>query len=72
MLELGHTTTLVVLVLSLAFAFLADRHARRPADPLKGARLLPWRSLIIIAVIIALLMIVHLVNLAGIETGRLP
>jgi amino acid transporter len=60
--------TLTVLCVAVAlFAFGSWRSAQ-PADPL-NPRMIPWRPVIIIAGVIALLMLVHLVNLAGVSTG---
>ena len=64
---------LVITFFVLAFAgglfALASHRAARPADPLKP-RLVPWRPIILASGFAALLAIVHLINLAGIQTGR--
>ncbi|MGE5565198.1 MAG: hypothetical protein ACM3YN_03440 [Parcubacteria group bacterium] len=41
-----------------------------PPNPLKGPRLIPWRPLMVLSSAGALLMLVHLVNLMGLKTGR--
>lgn len=41
-----------------------------PPNPLKGPRLIPWRPLMVLSSAGALLMLVHLANLAGLKTGR--
>ncbi len=51
------------------FAYCSWR-AGRPADLLRP-RLLPWRTLVLVAGVAALLMAVHLVNLLGVRTGSL-
>jgi hypothetical protein len=42
----------------------------RPPDPLRGPRLVPWRFLMTLAALGALVFVVHLVNLLGVTTGR--
>lgn len=63
------TVTLLLLACAIAGFLAAWRIAARPADPLKP-RLLSWNLVMIVSVFVAFLMIVNLVNLAGIETGR--
>jgi hypothetical protein len=43
--------------------------ARKP-DPARGPRLAPYRFLMRAAAAVVLMMVVHLVNLAGFHTGR--
>ena len=63
------TTTLIVMSAGLAgFAFCAWRTSR-PWNPLKGPRLIPWTPLAISFAFITLLMVIHLANLFGVETG---
>lgn len=45
------------------------RVAARPADPLKP-RLLNYNLVMVVAAFVGLVMIVHLINLAGLKTGR--
>lgn len=62
------TVTIAVFAIAGAlFAFGSWRSAQ-PADPLKP-RLIPWRPVIIISGVVGLLMLVHLVNLLGVQTG---
>lgn len=42
----------------------------RPPDPRKGPRLVPWRFIMLLAAAGLLLMMVHLINLMGLRTGR--
>jgi hypothetical protein len=42
----------------------------RPPDPLKGPRLMPWRLLMALSALGALVFVVHVVNLLGLQTGR--
>lgn len=55
----------VGLGLTLLFGWLGAR----PPDLKRGPRLLPHRFLMLLAAAFTLLMLVHLVNLAGLETG---
>jgi amino acid transporter len=50
------------------FAF-ASWRAAQPADPLRP-RFLPWRTLVVVSGVVGVIMLVHFVNLLGIETGR--
>jgi hypothetical protein len=67
------TPDLAITITALAFCCglfaYASHRAAKPADPLKP-RLIPWRPIILASGFAALIAIVHLVNLAGIETGR--
>ena len=42
----------------------------RPPDVRRGPRLVPYRFLMLLAAAWVLLMVVHLVNLMGVQTGR--
>jgi hypothetical protein len=53
-----------------ALALFAAWRGARPPNPMRGPRLAPWRLIMLIAATAALLMVVHLVNLAGMTTGR--
>ena len=39
-------------------------------DPSRGPRLAPWRFLMLLSAAVVLYMLVHLLNLAGVTTGR--
>ena len=41
-----------------------------PSQPAKGVRMVPWRPLMVANAIGAFIMLIHLVNLAGFQTGR--
>jgi hypothetical protein len=60
--------TLTALAVAVAIFVYGSWRAAQPANPLKP-RMIPWRPLIIFAGVAALLMLVHLVNLAGVDTG---
>ncbi|MBU6372233.1 MAG: hypothetical protein KJS97_05840 [Alphaproteobacteria bacterium] len=61
-------TLSAIALLGALFAF-ASHRAAQPADPL-NPRLVPWRPIIVISGFATLVAIVHLLNLAGVETGR--
>jgi multisubunit Na+/H+ antiporter MnhB subunit len=62
------TTTLIILALAIGIYAYGSWRAAKPADPL-NPRLIPWRPIILIAGLVGLLMVVHLVNLTGFDTG---
>lgn len=63
-------TTLALALGAVALAAMFGWLGARPFDPRKGPRLLPYRFLMLLSAAAALMMIVHLVNLAGFKTGR--
>lgn len=61
--------TLLILLTSVAgFAFSSWR-AARPTQFGK-VRMMPWLSLSIVFAFVSILMLVHLLNLAGLQTGN--
>jgi hypothetical protein len=64
------TLTLALDAAAIALAVLCGWRGARPADPNRGPRLMPWRALMALAAGAALMLTVHLVNLAGFHTGR--
>lgn len=64
------TLTLILAAAFLALAGLAAWRGARPPNPLKGPRMMPWRLIMLTSAALAMLMIVHLVNLVGVTTGR--
>ncbi|WP_395670386.1 hypothetical protein [Phenylobacterium sp.] len=54
----------------LAIAVFAGWRGARAPDPLRGPRLIPWRAIMVTAAAGLLIIVVHLVNLLGITTGR--
>ena len=41
-----------------------------PSQPARGVRMMPWRPLMVASAVGVLVMLVHLANLMGFETGR--
>jgi hypothetical protein len=62
--------TASVLAATLALAVFAGWRGARPPNPHKGPRLMPWRFIMLMAAALALMLLVHLVNLMGVTTGR--
>ncbi|MFC6199019.1 hypothetical protein [Ponticaulis profundi] len=60
--------TLVGLVFGVGLFFLSSHRAGLPRDDMRP-RVLPWRLFIVLSAFWTLLMLVHLVNIFGIETG---
>ncbi|MEO0466566.1 MAG: hypothetical protein AAF216_08465 [Pseudomonadota bacterium] len=58
-----------LLLSSFGLAIFANHRAGKPWDDLKP-RVIPWRLVMILAVFVGFLSVVHMVNLAGVETGR--
>jgi len=63
------TITILILAAAIAGFFWSMRIAARPADPLKP-RMINYNLVMVLAVFIAFVMIIHLINMAGIKTGR--
>lgn len=55
---------------SLAMFIFAGWRSGRPADPLRGPRLIPWTLICIGLAVLMLLLLAHLLSFAGIETGQ--
>ena len=64
------TLTSILAALFLGTALLAAWRGARPPNPLKGPRMVPWRLLMLTSFALAMLMLVHVLNLAGVATGR--
>jgi hypothetical protein len=65
---MGFSTTLGLLAFFAALCALAAWRDNQPVKSL-NPRIIPWRWIIIVSFFAAILMLVHLVNLAGMETG---
>lgn len=62
-------TSALLAAATLLAVFSGWRGARKP-NPARGPRLIPWRALMLTSAAMAVLMLVHLVNLLGVTTGR--
>ena len=63
-------STLALLGLALAMTGFSAWRGARPPDLTKGPRMAPWRLLMLLGAGVSLLLLVHLVNLLGVQTGR--
>jgi hypothetical protein len=64
------TLTLWLTAGLIVLAVAAGWRGARPPDPLRGPRLVPWRMLMALLALCALVLVVHVVNLLGLQTGR--
>ena len=55
---------------SIVVALFCAWRGAQPPDLLRGPRMIPYRMIMVLAAAVVLVMVVHLVNLAGFETGR--
>lgn len=62
--------TSALLAFFLVFGAFCGWRGSLPSQPLKGVRMVPWRPLMVACAAGALLMLVHLANLMGVQTGR--
>jgi hypothetical protein len=63
------TATALLSGVLLAAATFCGWRGARPWDPAKGPRMTPWRLLMVLCAAVGLLLLVHLLNLTGFETG---
>ncbi len=64
--------TIALTATFLILAVVCGWFGARPINVLKGPRMVPWRPLMMVCVVGLMLMIVHLINLLGVETGGQP
>jgi len=64
------TTTVIILAIAAALTVAFGYMGQRPMNPVKGPSLIPWRLLMVLSFTVSLLMIVHLLNLFGVQTGQ--
>ena len=62
--------TLGLLAAFLAAGVFCGWRGSLPSQPAKGVRMIPWRPLMVASAVGVLVMLVHLANLMGFETGR--
>jgi hypothetical protein len=63
-------TTLIAAGVLLVLTVLAGWAGSRPPDLMKGPRLVPYRFLMTLGAVGLMLLLVHMLNLAGLKTGR--
>jgi len=62
--------TLALTAAALAVAVFAGWRGAQPYDIARGPRMFPWRWIMVFAAAVVLFLIVHMLNLAGANTGR--
>ncbi|MES2723317.1 MAG: hypothetical protein V4656_09200 [Pseudomonadota bacterium] len=62
--------TLGLIAAFLAIAVFAGWRGAQPPNPLRGVRMAPYRLIMVTAAAAVLILLVHLVNLLGVKTGR--
>jgi hypothetical protein len=67
---MGLPLTAALALACALFAIVCGWRGARPPDPRRGPRLVPWRALMMLSACGALLFVVHVVNLLGLQTGR--
>lgn len=64
------TATLIMLVCAVTVGLFCAWRGAQPPNLMRGPRMVPYRLIMVLAAAFVLVAVVHLVNLAGIETGR--
>jgi len=62
--------TLAVTAFLVALGVFAGWRGSRPPDLARGVRMIPWRAIMVFSTAAVLIMMVHLINLLGLNTGR--
>jgi len=68
--DLGLIPTLIGVAVCGAIAAIGAWRGAQPPNPARGPRLIPWTLIAVVAAGIGVLFLVHIVNLAGFETGQ--
>jgi hypothetical protein len=68
--QMSFSLTLAIAAVLLALMVLSGWLGARPPNPHRGPRMAPWRFIMLLCAAGVLLMVVHLVNLMGVTTGR--
>jgi len=61
--------TLTAMLGVTGIAVFAGWRGARPPDLSRGPRLVPWRPIMMLSAVVLLVLLVHLVNLLGVQTG---
>ncbi|MBT9473754.1 MAG: hypothetical protein V4514_20595 [Pseudomonadota bacterium] len=62
--------TLALAAALIAVAAFAGWRGSKPPNFANGPRLMPWRFIMVTAAAFAMFLVVHVVNLLGVQTGR--
>jgi hypothetical protein len=68
--ELELVPTVILACVTSGLAVFCGYMGQRPMNPKRGPRMVPWRFLMLLFVVAAIMMIVHLLNLLGFATGQ--
>ncbi len=70
--ELELIPTVILFGVASALAIFCGYMGQRPMDLKRGPRMVPWRFLMLLMVLAALMMAIHVLGLFGIRTGPPP
>jgi len=59
------TPTLALAGLALVVALVSGWRGALPADPKRGVRLVPWRLIMLLSAALLVLLVIHMITLAG-------
>lgn len=62
--------TLIMLAVAVAVGLFCAWRGAQPPDLIRGPRMIPYRFIMVLAAAVVLVTVVHLMNLAGFETGQ--
>lgn len=68
--QMSLQTTLAIAAALLALTVFAGWRGARPSNPAKGPRMVPWRMIMLLSAACSMPMLVHILNLLGMKTGR--
>jgi len=68
--EFDLVPTVILAVVASALAVFCGYMGQRPMNPKKGPRMVPWRFLMLLLVVGAVMLVVHVLNLLGFTTGQ--
>ena len=66
----GFVLTMILLAAGFGVTAFAGWRSSLPANPAKGPRMIPWMMIVLAGAVWILVMLVHLANLIGLETGQ--
>jgi hypothetical protein len=61
--------TFVALAVVIGLTAFSGWRGSRPPDLIRGPRMAPWRFLMLIGITVAIFLLIHLINLAGLDTS---
>ncbi len=68
--QMDFPLTLAISAGLLALTLGAGWLGARPPNPHKGPRMVPWRMIMLLSAAVLMVVLAHLLNLAGVTTGR--